>query len=76
VPRAAYGDALRVAAAFKAAQSRIEIHPEATRDATLCWHGGGRRFAQGLRIPTENNYEIVPARNGCNKLPGTMLALK
>lgn len=42
---------------FNAAQSRIEMHLEATQDVDVTWPGGARHFAQGERIHTENSYK-------------------
>lgn len=42
---------------FNEAASRIEMHLEALREATVHWPGGERRFAQGERIHTENSYK-------------------
>lgn len=36
---------------------RIEMHLEALRQVTVRWPGGGRRFAAGERIHTENSYK-------------------
>jgi dimethylhistidine N-methyltransferase len=47
----------RHVAFFNRAESRIEMHLEAVRDATVSWSGGRRRFAQGERIHTENSYK-------------------
>lgn len=44
-------------AIYNHAQSRIEMHLEAVRDNTVHWPGGGRRFAVGERIHTENSYK-------------------
>jgi dimethylhistidine N-methyltransferase len=45
------------AAMFNAAESRIEMHLQATRDLHVHWPGGERRFAQGERIHTESSYK-------------------
>jgi dimethylhistidine N-methyltransferase len=45
---------------FNARESRIEMHLEATRDVTVRWAGGERRFAAGERIHTENSYKWRP----------------
>lgn len=42
---------------FNAEQSRIEMHLEATVDLVVHWPGGGRSFAKGERIHTENSYK-------------------
>ncbi|MES2151183.1 MAG: L-histidine N(alpha)-methyltransferase [Pseudomonadota bacterium] len=42
---------------FNAAESRIEMHLEATEALTVSWTGGSRRFARGERIHTENSYK-------------------
>lgn len=42
---------------FNAAQSRIEMHLQATVDQTVHWPGDSRRFALGERIHTENSYK-------------------
>lgn len=49
----------RHVALFNAAQSRIEMHLEARRDTSVHWPGGGRRFARGERIHTENSYKYA-----------------
>jgi len=46
-------------AMFNTTLSRIEMHLEARRDTTVHWPGGGRRFAQGERIHTENSYKYA-----------------
>ncbi len=45
---------------YDAAQTRIEMHLEASCDVTVRWPGGGRRFARGERIHTENSYKYRP----------------
>ena len=45
----------RHVAYFAAADSRIEMHLEARADTTVAWPGGGRSFAAGERIHTENS---------------------
>ncbi len=50
----------RHCAFFDAAQSRIEMHLEATRDLRVRWPEGMREFAQGQRIHTENSYKYRP----------------
>lgn len=47
-------------ALWNAAASRIEMHLEATRDTAVAWPGGGRRFAAGERIHTENSCKYEP----------------
>ncbi len=42
---------------FNDAASRIEMHLEALADCRVQWPGGGRDFAQGERIHTENSYK-------------------
>lgn len=44
-------------ALFNQALSRIEMHLVAQRDVAVQWPGGGRSFAQGERIHTENSYK-------------------
>jgi dimethylhistidine N-methyltransferase len=46
-------------AVFNATLSRIEMHLEARQDITVNWPGGGRRFARGERIHTENSYKYA-----------------
>ncbi len=46
-------------ALFNAEQSRIEMHLEARRGVTVSWPGGGRAFAAGERIHTENSYKYT-----------------
>jgi len=48
-------------ALFNAAQSRVEMHLQARRETPVSWPGGGRRFAAGERIHTENSYKYSPA---------------
>lgn len=47
----------RHVAFFNTGESRIEMHLEAAREATVRWPGGERRFAAGERIHTENSYK-------------------
>ena len=47
-------------ALWNAEASRIEVHLEAGRDLAVHWPGGGRRFARGERIHTENSYKYEP----------------
>ena len=42
---------------FQPAQSRIEMHLQARAAQWVQWPGGGRQFAQGERIHTENSYK-------------------
>ena len=42
---------------FNPEASRIEMHLEACTDCEVHWPGGGRRFAPGERIHTENSYK-------------------
>lgn len=42
---------------FNVAQSRIEMHLEATQTLDVRWRGGARHFAQGECIHTENSYK-------------------
>jgi dimethylhistidine N-methyltransferase len=49
----------RHVAFFNPAASRIEMHLEARRALELRWPGGGRRFAAGERIHTENSYKYT-----------------
>lgn len=42
---------------FNVAQSRIEMHLEASVDMVVRWPGAARRFARGERIHTENSYK-------------------
>lgn len=48
-------------ALYSTAESRIEMHLEAVRAVTVRWPGGGRTFAAGTRIHTENSYKWTPA---------------
>ena len=45
----------RHVAFFDEARSRIEMHLEASEALAVAWPGGGRRFAAGERIHTENS---------------------
>jgi dimethylhistidine N-methyltransferase len=49
---------------FNPEQSRIEMHLEARRALEVRWPGGGRRFAAGERIHTENSCKYTPERFG------------
>ncbi|MGZ8318455.1 MAG: L-histidine N(alpha)-methyltransferase [Telluria sp.] len=42
---------------FNRTESRIEMHLEALRPMTVSWQGGGRSFAAGDCIHTENSYK-------------------
>lgn len=42
---------------YNVAESRIEMHLQATRSATVRWPGGKRNFAQAERLHTENSYK-------------------
>ena len=48
-------------ALFNATESRVERHLAARAATTVRWPGGGRRFAAGERIHTENSYKWTPA---------------
>lgn len=50
----------RHAASFDTEASRIQMHLEATRDVTVRWSDGERRFAAGERIHTEDSYKYRP----------------
>lgn len=50
----------RHAALFNAAQSRIEMHLEATQALSVQWPGHTRRFEAGERIHTESSYKYTP----------------
>lgn len=43
---------------YNARASRIEMHLEAVADCAVQWAGGGRAFARGERIHTENSYKV------------------
>ena len=47
----------RHCAFYNVAESRIEMHLEASVDNVVRWPGGERRFARGERIHTENSYK-------------------
>jgi dimethylhistidine N-methyltransferase len=49
----------RHVAFFNPEESRIEMHLEARRALEVRWPGGGRRFASGERIHTENSYKYT-----------------
>ena len=49
---------------FDPERSRIEMHLEARRALEVRWPGGGRRFAAGERIHTENSYKYSIASFG------------
>ena len=40
---------------YDVAKARVEMHLEARADVAVAWPGGGRRFAAGERIHTENS---------------------
>lgn len=42
---------------FNPVASRIEMHLQASTDTLVRWPGGGRSFARGERIHTENSYK-------------------
>ena len=42
---------------FNTGQSRIEMHLRARRPLAVAWPDGGRRFAEGETIHTENSYK-------------------
>ena len=44
---------------FNAALARIEMHLEARRLVCVAWPGGGRQFAGGESIHTENSYKYA-----------------
>ena len=48
-------------AIFNAAQSRVEMYLRARKDLIVTWPGGGRLFAQGAQIHTENSYKYSRA---------------
>ncbi|MCJ7799380.1 MAG: L-histidine N(alpha)-methyltransferase [Polaromonas sp.] len=50
----------RHVALFNAAQSRIEMHLEATQALRVQWPGHTRRFEAGERIHTESSYKYTP----------------
>lgn len=45
---------------YNAGASRIEMHLAADGPQTVRWPGGGRRFADGERLHTENSYKWTP----------------
>ncbi len=47
----------RHVAFYDAHHGRIEMHLEAVRETRVAWRGGGRTFARGERIHTENSYK-------------------
>ena len=49
----------RHVAFFDATESRIEMHLQAERDVVVHWPGGGRPFAAGERLHTENSYKYT-----------------
>ena len=52
----------RHVAVFDEAASRIEMPLEAREPVQVAWPGGGRRFAAGERIHTENSCKYAPDR--------------
>jgi dimethylhistidine N-methyltransferase len=46
-------------ATYNEAESRIEMHLQARAELAVHWPGGGRRFALGERIHTENSYKYL-----------------
>ncbi|HZT55869.1 MAG TPA: L-histidine N(alpha)-methyltransferase [Burkholderiaceae bacterium] len=59
----------RHVAFFDDVKSRIEMHLEASEDVEVSWPGGGRRFAAGERIHTENSCKYT-ASNFADLLVG------
>lgn len=53
-------DDWRHAASFDARSSCVQMHLEATRDVTVRWADGERRFAAGEQIHTEDSYKYRP----------------
>ena len=49
----------RHVALFSTVHSRIEMHLQATHDATVRWPGHMRRFSAGERIHTEHSYKYT-----------------
>jgi uncharacterized SAM-dependent methyltransferase len=49
----------RHVALFDRARSRIEMHLEARQALGVRWPGGGRAFAAGERLHTENSYKYT-----------------
>ncbi len=49
----------RHVALFNPAQSRIEMHLEARHALAVAWPGGGRQFAAGERVHTENSVKYT-----------------
>jgi dimethylhistidine N-methyltransferase len=49
----------RHVAFFNERDSRIEMHLEALREVAVHWPGGGRTFAAGQRLHTENSYKYT-----------------
>ena len=47
----------RHVAFYDSGPGRIEMHLEAVREVRVRWPGGGRSFARGERIHTENSYK-------------------
>lgn len=50
-------DGWKHVALFNAGLSRVEMHLEAVGEQRVRWRGGGRDFASGERIHTENSYK-------------------
>jgi L-histidine N-alpha-methyltransferase len=50
----------RHVALYDTAASRIEMHLQAREPVSVCWPGGGRRFAAGERLHTENSCKYHP----------------
>ncbi len=50
----------RHVALFNSTDARIEMHLEARQALHVAWPGGGRAFAAGERIHTENSYKWAP----------------
>jgi len=46
---------------YNEAAGRVEMHLEAKQAQRVCWPGGGRDFAEGERIHTENSYKYRQA---------------
>jgi dimethylhistidine N-methyltransferase len=49
----------RHVAFFNERDSRIEMHLECVREVDVRWPGGGRTFAAGQRLHTENSYKYT-----------------
>ena len=60
---------------FNAAHSRVEMHLQARHAVQVQWPGGGRLFAQGQTIHTENAYKwTVPKFEALLRLAGFVQA--